>query len=184
MRWLIARLLYYPTLAWNMLLGRVLKVRNWWDEVDPNVIVGAMPLASDVARMKDAGVVAVVNTCQEYPGPIDEYEKAGITQLRVETIDFTHPSLESVEAAVEFMNQQLVNGGKIYVHCKAGRARSATVAICWLMANRGLNPDEGQRLLLEKRPHINPRLTERPVVQQFWEKISKSSSVDQGAKAE
>ncbi len=32
-RWL-ARLLFVPTLCWNLLLGRVLHVRHWWDPID------------------------------------------------------------------------------------------------------------------------------------------------------
>lgn len=178
MRWLIARLIYVPTLLWNILLGRLLKLRAWWTEIDPHLIVGAMPFAVDVPAMKEAGVTAVVNTCQEYAGPISEYEKVGIKQLRVKTIDFTHPTLDNVERAVDFMNEQVAQGGKVYVHCKAGRARSATVALCWLIDAKGMTPEQGQRLLLEKRPHVNSRLPQREVVKAFWNKRRKGSGSD------
>ena len=35
-----AKFVFYPTLAWNCILGRALRVRNWWDRVDDHVIVG------------------------------------------------------------------------------------------------------------------------------------------------
>ena len=168
--WIVARTIFYPTLCWNMLLGRWLKVRNWWDEVDPNVIVGAFPFARDVSKMAEAGVGAVVNTCEEYAGPVEQYEKYDIRQLRIPTVDFTHPSFDDVQKAVNFMVEQIKDGRKVYVHCKAGRARSATVVLCWLIQTQGLNAEEGQDLLLRCRPHVNPRLTERPVVQQFENK--------------
>ena len=89
----LARLLFVPTLLWNLLLGRVLRVRNWWDRVDEHVILGALPFAADVPRLAAVGVRAVVNTCEEYVGPVAEYAVAGIEQLRVPTTDFQPPQL-------------------------------------------------------------------------------------------
>jgi len=164
---LYARCVFYPTLAWSFILGRILRVRNWWDRIDPNVIVGAYPFARDVPAMHAAGIRAVVNTCEEYPGPQAEYEKYGIEQLRIPTTDFTHPKLKDVQRAVEFVQQHAEAGETVYIHCKAGRARSATVALCWLMKYRGRSMEEGQATLLESRPHTNPHLTERAVVREF-----------------
>jgi len=165
-----AAILFYPTLALNVLLARVLTVRNWWDDVDDHVVLGAMPFKSDVRKLSDIGVGAVVNTCEEYPGPMEKYDKFGITQLRVPTVDFTHPSLDSVERAVTFMEEQAEDGHKIYVHCKAGRARSATVVLCWLIKREQMTAKQAQQKLLDVRSHVNPRLTERPVVQQYESK--------------
>lgn len=172
---LYAKVVFYPTLIWNFTLGRILKVRNWWDAIDPHVIVGALPFSRDVPRMHEAGVRAVVNTCEEYPGPIEGYERFGIEQFRMPTTDFTHPSLDDVRRAVEFVQRHAENDETVYIHCKAGRARSATVAICWLMKYRNLSPEDAQKRLLESRPHINPRLTERPVVQEFYAELNADS---------
>jgi atypical dual specificity phosphatase len=167
LRRLVAQILFYPTLAWNYTLSRILRVRNWWDRVDTHVIVGAYPFARDVEAMHAEGVRAVVNTCEEYLGPESEYDKYGIEQLRIPTTDFTHPQLQDVSRAVEFVQRHVEAGDTVYIHCKAGRARSATVALCWLMKYRGLTMHQGQKQLLESRAHVNPRLTERPVIQQF-----------------
>ena len=159
-----------------MLLGRWLKVRNWWDRIDETMIVGAMPFEKDVSRLAAEGVNGVVNTCAEYQGPQAAYEEHGIEQLRIPTVDFTHPDLDDVTKAVEFMHQQTKDGGTVYVHCKAGRARSATVAICWLISNKGLNPREAQDLLLAKRPHVNRLVYARPVVKQFFENYQNATN--------
>ena len=164
-----ATVVFVPTLIWNMLLGRWLKVRNWWDRGDETIIVGALPFGKDVPKLAERGVTCVVNTCEEYEGPVKEYQQHGIEQLRVPTVDFTHPTLDSVTKAVEFIGQQTADGGTVYVHCKAGRARSATVAMCWLIRNKGMTPQEAQTLLLEKRPHVNRFVYARPVVKQFFE---------------
>ena len=167
MRWLIAHLLFYPSLAWNMLLGRVLRIRHWWDPIDDQVILGARPFPRDVARLAQLGVTAVVNTCEEYQGPTRQYELNNIEQLWIPTIDFTSPSFESICQGVRFIQQQAAGGGTVYVHCKAGRGRSATIALCWLMAAHGMTVEQAQQRLLECRPHILRGLPQRAAVQQF-----------------
>ena len=164
---LYARTVFLPTLAWNFFLARVLKVRRWWDRIDDHVIVGAYPFAGDVARLRAEGVRAVVNTCEEYRGPLGQYDSHGIEQLHVPTTDFTHPALSDVESAVEFIQKYKLQNDSVYIHCKAGRARSATVAMCWLIKYRNMSIEEAQKHLLRSRPHVNPRLARRAVVQQF-----------------
>ncbi|MEO1614895.1 MAG: phosphatidylglycerophosphatase and protein-tyrosine phosphatase 1 family protein [Planctomycetota bacterium] len=171
-----ARTVFWPTLGWNYALGRIFKVRRWWDFIDPHVIVGAYPFASDVASMRGEGVRAVVNTCEEYAGPVQQYEQHGIEQLHIPTTDFTHPSLADVEAAVEFIQKYKLQNDSVYIHCKAGRARSATVAMCWLMKYRGMNAVQAQRHLTSCRSHVNRHLAERPVVKQFQSALAAAES--------
>lgn len=165
-KWLRARVLYAPSLIWNILLGRWLKTRDWWNRIDKYVLLGALPFSQDVDKLHAEGVCAVVNTCQEYAGPINKYEEFGIEQLRIPTIDFTPPTLEDIESAVEFMNRHIADGKTVYVHCKAGRARSATVVICWLIQNKKISAASAQQWIRKFRPHIND-LADRPVVQEF-----------------
>lgn len=170
-----ASTVFYPTLGWNMLLGRVLRVRNWYDFIDDHVIVGARPFRRDVAGMSVAGVKAVVNTCEEYAGPVIEYDQFGIVQLHIPTIDFTHPTLDNIEQGVEFVQEHVAKNEIVYIHCKAGRARSATVALCWLVAHRSMTAAQAQMVLISKRPHIHPRLTDRAVVKEFVAKHAAES---------
>lgn len=162
-----ARTVFFPTLGWNYLLARILGLRNWSDSIDPHVIVGAYPFAGDVAAMKREGVAAVVNTCQEYGGPIAQYAIAGIEQLHIPTTDFTHPSVDDVDRAVDFVQSHVARDEIVYIHCKAGRARSATVALAWLVKYRDMTPEKAQVHLLGCRPHINPSIKDRPVIAQL-----------------
>ena len=172
-RWLYARVVFRPTLLWNLFNARVLKRWNWWDLVDDVVIIGARPSVGHVAELKELGVVAVVNTCEEYRGPIAAYETAGIEQLYVPTIDFTAPTLENVEKGVQFIEKHAPDG-LVYVHCKAGRARSATIVVCWLIHSQGMTPEEAQAYLTERRHHVNPKISERAVVREFYRKAAKN----------
>ena len=87
MRSLIAYLLFYPTLWYNQILCRIFSWRNWWDRIDEHLIIGALPMKRHVKPLHDEGIRAVVNTCNEYSGPLEHYNEHGIDQLRVPTVD-------------------------------------------------------------------------------------------------
>lgn len=58
----------------------------------------------------------------------------GVEQLRLSTVDLTGvPSLENLHRGVEFALRHRERGGSVYVHCKAGRSRSATLAAAYLI---------------------------------------------------
>ena len=173
-----ARVIFWPTYLWNLLLGRVIKVRRWWDSVDACVILGARPLKRDVQTLvKELRVTGVVNMCEEFRGHDHLYHQLGIEQLWLPTTDFQPPSLEDVSRGVEFLQSHAQRGGRVYVHCKAGRARSATVVICWLVKYRGMTLEQAQQHLLRCRPHTNPKLTERPVVKEYCNSLSNGASL-------
>ena len=169
----IIRFLFIPTLLWNVFLGRLLKVRNWWDALtDEPIILGALPFSQDVPHLRAEGVTGVINMCIEYPGPKIAYEKIGIEQLWLPTVDFTPPTIEDIRQAINFIERHQRDGGKVYVHCKAGRGRSATVVLCWMMYRRGLTPKEAATWVARQRPHINRDLADRSVVQNFYRTLS------------
>ena len=173
----IIRLFFIPTLLWNIFLGRLLKVRHWWDALtEEPILLGALPFSRDVPQLQEEGVTGVINMCIEYPGPKSAYEKSGIEQLWLPTVDFTPPNIDDIRQAIKFIERHQKDGGKVYVHCKAGRGRSATVVLCWLMYRRGFTPEEAAVWLARQRPHINRDLAERVVVRDFHETLSAGES--------
>jgi len=162
----LAWLLFYPTLWWNLALCRVVTKRRWWDWVDEHVLLGALPLPHHVAALKREGITAVINTCREYRGPVEAYKNAGIEELYLPTIDFTPPKLTDIKAGVDFIQRHSARGGKIYVHCKAGRGRSATIVMCYLIA-AGHTLESAQSLLLTKRRQVLTTLKNRAVIKEF-----------------
>lgn len=163
----VARAAFWPSVAWNHLLFRVVPGRRYWDAIDEHVVMGAMPLEQHVAPLHALGVRGVVNMCEEYGGPEASYARLGMSQLRLPTIDFTAPSLEDVERGVAFIRAHAARGEKVYVHCKAGRARSATVVLCWLIERRGLSPEDALAFMRSRRRQVLARLHRRAVVAEF-----------------
>lgn len=63
-----------------------------------------------------------------------EWHAAGVEQLRLSTVDLTGvPSLENLHRGVEFALKYREQGSSVYVHCKAGRSRSATLVAAYLI---------------------------------------------------
>lgn len=164
---IVARSLFYPTLVWTMLVGRILKLREWWSYVDDNVILGALPLGRDPVRLQHEGVGAVLNLCDEFRNHESFYREHNIDYLRLPVVDFTSPDINTVRKGVAFIDDCIRKNKKVYVYCKAGRGRSATVVLCWLMKARNMSSAEALQVLLEKRPHINNKIHRRDVVREF-----------------
>ena len=63
-----------------------------------------------------------------------EWKAWGIEQLRLPTVDFTAtPTQCDIDKAVGFILGHRLKQNSVYVHCKAGRTRSATVVACYLV---------------------------------------------------
>ena len=146
---------------------RLLRRLNWWDFIDEDLLLGARPFARDVTKLHSLGVRHVINTCAEYAGPVRHYEAVGIDQLWLPTVDFVPPTLDAIRQAIAYL-ESARGDGVTYVHCKAGRGRSATIALCWLMHQRRIPPEQAIAELRKARPQVPLAIGRRRVVQDYW----------------
>lgn len=61
-----ARVLFYPTLLYNVVRNKLQTEFRWWDLVDQFVLLGAVPFPKDVQRLKGLGVGGVVTLNEAY----------------------------------------------------------------------------------------------------------------------
>lgn len=158
---LMNKVAFYPTLFYNVVMAQVTG-RNWYDRIDETVLLGALPFRGMtkwlVGEENVKGVITLNEDweLEQFCNTTEEWEKAGVKQLKIPTVDFTaSPSQENIRKAVAFIedyhNKDL---GSVYVHCKAGRTRSATIVACYLVKIHGWSPDKAVEFIQEKRPHI------------------------------
>jgi atypical dual specificity phosphatase len=128
----VSKVLFYPTFP----ITAALRIGQYWTKVDDTLICGCAPFAllNHPIKLRNLGVTGVVNMCYEYPGPVEQYKKLGITQLHLPVVDHTEPSPEVLQDAVNFIREHKKRGEKVYVHCKAGHGRAASVALAWMMS--------------------------------------------------
>jgi len=138
MQWLrrvYARIMFCPSLVVHDLLC-LLGIWRRWSWVDDHVLLGRVPRRSEMVELRDMGVDAVINLCAEFAGHRDLLDHYGMDQLHLPTIDYTSPSLENVRKGVALLRRRSGVGLKTYVHCKAGRGRSPTLVLCYLLKRR------------------------------------------------
>jgi len=172
---LLEKLLWdWPLILWVRLLCAVNRrgLRPFYSEVDSFVSIGSMPVGRpDALFLAEKGVGAVVNMCREWRGPQREYLAAGIVQHWAPTADVCEPSFIALLRAVRFMaDYRLAHGKRCFVHCKAGRARSAAVVYCYLVA-AGDSEDAAWAKLQTARPIVEESTRRQRVVRLFLEKL-------------
>ncbi|RDD44483.1 Phosphatidylglycerophosphatase and protein-tyrosine phosphatase 1 [Trichoplax sp. H2] len=174
-----ARLFYYPTLIWNV--ARKSDARRWYDRVDENILIGALPFRSHANELvKQENVRGVVTMNENYETRFvspnqQEWGALGVKQLRLSTVDFYQsPSVERVEEAINFIDDVNKDGCSVYVHCKAGRGRSATVVLCYIMKHYRYDPFHALQFLKTKRSHIKLCEAQQLTVNHYYKKLSEN----------
>lgn len=90
-----------------------------------------------------------------YPIKTEDWEGQKIEQKIFASPDFAPLSQEVIKETVEELHQALSQQHNIYVHCKAGRGRSATVVVAYLMRYHHFNLEEGYKYVKKYRSQIN-----------------------------
>ncbi|OVA13468.1 Dual specificity phosphatase [Macleaya cordata] len=167
----VARILFYPTLMYNVARNKIEPEFHWWDEIDPFILLGAVPFASHVPCLKELGVHGVVTLNEAYETlvPTSLYHAHGIDHLIIPTRDYLYaPPYENICKAVHFIHKNASSGKKTYVHCKAGRGRSTTIVLCYLVQYKLMTPDAAYEHVKSIRPRVNLATSQRQAVIDFY----------------
>lgn len=68
------------------------------------------------------------------------------------TVDFNNPKVSNLFLGVEFLRRIRQENLTAYIHCKAGRQRSANLAACYLIDTYGMTPEQAARHIQTIRP--------------------------------
>lgn len=166
--------------ALNFNLGKNL-LSNWnpWDEIievkgqigAASLFLGVLPLKiesikrNDAADLEAIGIQAVLSVVEVFENhslgnvisPIisKDWDQLGIKHLQLPSLDFETISFEMIQRGVEFIRWNLENGRSIYVHCKAGRGRSALIVMCYLIQYQQFTSDEAMAHVTSQRMQVS-----------------------------
>ncbi|XP_011051626.1 PREDICTED: phosphatidylglycerophosphatase and protein-tyrosine phosphatase 1 isoform X2 [Acromyrmex echinatior] len=187
---MFARVTFYPTLFYNVVMEKI-TTRNWYDRIDETVILGALPFRRTAKQLiDDENIKAVVSMNEDYELSLlsnaeKEWRRYNVEFLQLSTTDiFQAPSQEKLQDGVNFINKfrnvsdkKLNNAninnnpnqhGTVYVHCKAGRTRSATLVACYLITKNNWTPEEAVDYMRTKRPHVLLHTAQWSALKQFY----------------
>lgn len=160
----------------------------WWNQIDHQLYLGAIPLHDlghlETISQKKWAVLSVVEPFELedrylFTRAVSPSEWKAPTK-QIPAVDFQAVSPHQIDAGVQFIREMILQGRTVYVHCKAGVGRSATVVACYL-SQYGLNDgtwfasaDAAIRHVKAKRNqviiHQNP---ERQAIREYYNKTSK-----------
>jgi protein-tyrosine phosphatase len=151
-------------------------VHYGYAEVADDLLIGAYPQdGDDVAALHAAGVTRVLNLVQDV-----EYDRggrnacvaalagAGIAEHRVQIVDYGNLPPGHIELAAGIGLDWLTEGERVYVHCRAGMQRSATVAAAIVMLRDGLDAPAALEHIRARKPSARPLSHQRQDLLRWW----------------
>jgi len=133
-------------------------------QITPQLHVGGQYRRHGWPRLASRGITAVVNLREEF-----DDDDAGIAPSRylyLPAADDTPPALEQLCLGVAFMEEEIAQGGGVYVHCGAGVGRAPTMAAAYLVST-GLRPDQAWERIQAVRPFIRLKPVQVEQIEQF-----------------
>jgi atypical dual specificity phosphatase len=158
-----------------------------------NSFVGALPFRYMIPNLiEEENIKGVISMNEDYElwllsNNADEWAPTGVKFLQLPTTDiFESPCQSKLTRGVAFINSFLPmgtklkgfemysefpssEGGTIYVHCKAGRTRSATLVGCYLMMKNNWTPERAVEHMRKCRPHILLHSAQWNALKMFYE---------------
>ncbi len=141
---------------------------TWWSQIDEKLYLGSIPLTTfKHAELIpfETGSSAILSVIQPFemenstlftkPVPASTWKKNKFFHEQVSMLDLKIAPPEQIALAIAFIEEQIAKGSTVYVHCKAGVGRSASVVAAYLIKSGKIaSVDKAIEFLLEKRPQI------------------------------
>jgi len=158
------KVLLFDLLMVKGMIEHVLGLWKWFDLVDDNLYLGAVPMQPTDATIvvKKLQVNAVLTVMEPYelacpsisgkPVQEEEWRRLEVKFLLVPCSDFVLPSLDALHKGADFLNNELSEGRRAYVHCRNGRSRGALFVLAYFVKHKRLSTKEAFVSLVAKRP--------------------------------
>jgi protein-tyrosine phosphatase len=165
MKYLISFLLYIKIQierlidhTWRFFTGLPMNRRML---ITPNLFLGGQYHIRRLSTLKELGVTGIVNMRTT---PVRKTDP-DIRILQLPTPDQHAPTLSDLKKGIAFIKEEVNNGGKVYIHCRAGEGRGPTMVIAYLIST-GMTLDDAIKLIKKIRTFINPS---RPQIERLKE---------------
>eukprot|EP00742_Colponemidia_sp_Colp-10_P001604 GILJ01001723.1.p1 GENE.GILJ01001723.1~~GILJ01001723.1.p1 ORF type:complete len:480 (-),score=54.69 GILJ01001723.1:987-2426(-) len=130
--------------------------RSIMSQISENLFIGSDEIAKNREILLQHKITHVVNcagnVCENYWPNDFTYKKYYLKDDKQELIDSV------LLDALEFMDNAIASGGRVYVHCIQGVSRSAAMIIGYLMWSQKLTYDQAYTKLRECRGVCNPNI--------------------------
>ena len=137
------------------------------------MFLGSVGAAHDRGALESVGITHVLTVAGGFPPKFpDVYE-----YLVIDVADVASEDLDAhFEKCLKFIARALLDGGRVLVHCFAGRSRSSTVVAAYVMATEGLTLADTMKLIKDARPCAQPNAGFARQLRAFERRLSDARS--------
>ncbi len=100
---------------------------------------------------REEGITSIVSLTERPFAPAAYLEEFGFDYHHIPVEDFSAPEMDQVEEFVAIVKKAKEEGGRVVVHCAAGRGRTGTMLACYFVS-MGMTPEEALAKVRALRP--------------------------------
>ena len=151
-------LVYYTFYAYNRVLSNLRYFKTLENKFEANEIINDIFLGSisscyDINELKNKGITHIISVIAGFTPPFsNDFKYLVINALDNENNDLT----ENFEFSNDFIQNALDENGKVLIHCMAGRSRSATILIAYIIKTFGMDVENAILSVQNKRNIVQP----------------------------
>ncbi len=173
------------------LLPEILPTTTHWNKICDGLILGALPIQSQWRGFGDHGnkirqeciaagrplgsVYSIVNPFEMKgeglglkPVPSDYWIANGVKHHLIPMDDFGgNIDIKKIKEIVDDMANEIKAGKSVYVHCKAGKGRSFTFIVCYLLEHTNLDVTQIFALLHKQRHQVSPGKAQLDLIETY-----------------
>jgi len=163
--------------AYRWFYGRIADKPTNFTWVIENKLAGSgLPVTEDEFEwLSEQGVKSIV-TVREVPLPSEWFNGSDIQYMHLNVEDFGAPSVEALDEAVNFIDEQIGKSRPVMVHCAAGKGRTGTVLAAYLVKKENLTAEQSIEKIRSIRPGSIQSVVQETAVS-MYEKYLKSREI-------
>lgn len=134
-----------------------------FSKITPNLFLGGQPYVRGLRTLKKWGITAVVSMRETIPFA---FYASNFKVLHLPTVDQTPVKLTDLQKGVLFIDEQIKNNGKVYIHCRFGEGRGPSMVIAYLIS-QGITYDDAIAQVRKVRTFIRPTIEQITRLKEF-----------------
>lgn len=135
-----------------------------YSQITPQIYVGSQHGLLGKLRLRLAGINATVNLREEYD--YEDRRLAFDTYFYIPVTDETPVTIEQLHKGIVFIDDQITQGKKVYVHCASGVGRSVMLVVAYFM-QQGMTYDDAFAKVKLVRPFVYLFPSQQERLQEF-----------------
>ena len=125
-----------------------------YDQITDNIFLGGYTAAENLKTLKEIMKVDAILTVA------DNLEPKFSDDFKYKIIEISDDPESNLKQhlleCIEFIDEKVKSGNRIYVHCAAGVSRSASTVLAYIMVTQQIGLNDAYKIVSAKRPCIKP----------------------------